>query len=92
MKRERRRWRTPIGRWMDGYQITRLARELEERGAPVTKNAIYQWLAGRTTPASRVRLALSKIEGGRVALMRIDEHRIRITQEREGADGAARGR
>lgn len=50
LRPEPRRWRTPLGRWVSGYGVSRLAADLSRHGQPVTPQAVYHWLSGRHAP------------------------------------------
>jgi hypothetical protein len=68
LRREPRRWRTQFGRWVTSYGVSRLAVELSGAGHPVTRHAIYQWVAGVTAPRPGRALAIVQLSRGEVAM------------------------
>lgn len=68
MRRAPRRWTTPLGRWVTGYGVTRLARDLSHRGQPVTTHAVYQWIAGVTAPRPDRAVAIVELSSGAVGI------------------------
>jgi len=75
MKRMNERWKTKLGRWMDGFGVTKLAHELRARGEPVHKSAIYHWISGETIPRPSAGRLIVEISGGELALEDVYRHR-----------------
>jgi len=74
--REPRRWRTSFGRWVMSYGVTRLTVDLSGRGQPVTRQAVYQWVAGVTAPRPDRAMRIVELSAGAVGLSDIYEQRV----------------
>lgn len=68
MRRISRRWGTRFGCFVSDFTVGRLVRELAGRGVPVTRGAIYAWIAGRTRPRPEAAAVIVKVSAGRVRL------------------------
>jgi hypothetical protein len=75
LRREPRRWRTSFGRWVTSFGVTRLAVELSGAGQPVTRHAIYQWVAGVTAPRPERAVRIVELSRGLVHLADIYRQR-----------------
>jgi len=68
MKRAPRRWRSRFGLFVSDFTVVRLAGALNARGVPVTRKAIYEWIAGRARPRPEAARAIVSVSAGRVRL------------------------
>lgn len=68
MKRVPRRWGSRFGSFVGEFTVERLTQELHGRGVPVTRSAIYKWIAGRALPRPDAANAIVSVSGGRVQL------------------------
>lgn len=78
MRRERRRWRTRFGSWVDRVGVSTLTERLRSAGHPVTRKAVYNWLAGEHAPRPACAAAIVSISRGRVGLADVYGHRARV--------------
>jgi hypothetical protein len=62
--REQSRWDTCFGRWVTDIGVGCLTVRLIERGIPVTRNAVYNWVAGAHPPPLLTARALVEISRG----------------------------
>lgn len=69
------RWETKFGRWIDQYGVDRLASGLHSMGEPITRTAIYLWIAGDTTPRPSTALKLIALSQGALTLQQIYDHK-----------------
>jgi hypothetical protein len=60
--------RTRFGRWILGYGVSRLTRDLGARGQPVTRRAAYWWAAGHKMPRPAIARVLVEVAGGSISL------------------------
>lgn len=82
------RRRTRFGRWLDGYGLDALRRDLHAAGLPLlTVRAVQHWQAGRALPRVEAIAIIEKLSGGRVHMRDVLQHRdamrarSRMTQE-----------
>lgn len=75
MRREPRRWRTSFGRFVRSTGVDSLAEKLSTAGQPVTRKAIYNWLAGDHAPRPHCAAAIVQISRGRIVLEDVYRHR-----------------
>ena len=68
LRREPRRWNTRFASWITRVGVTRLCVDLSRRGQPVTPNAIYQWVAGVTTPRPSRAAAIVELSAGELGM------------------------
>lgn len=68
------RWSTAFGSWVGEYTSLAIVRDLGERGVPLTRKEVYEWLACRGVPRPTVARALVAISGGRLTLEAIYSH------------------
>lgn len=89
--RNRRLWRTPFGRWLSGYTVARLHRELERAGKGVTKNAPYNWIGGVASPRADRAVVMVKLSGNRISFRDVYRHRELVNKGRtnDGRGSAA---
>src|SRR3990172_7345887 len=68
--RMRRHWATRFGLWVRGYGASRLAADPGRAvyGQPITRQAIYGWVAGRSTPRPALALRIVGLAHGRLTL------------------------
>lgn len=64
------RWRTRFGSWVRRFGVRRLTAELG-----VTDQAVYQWIAGRSTPRFSTAQQLLRISAGEIRIQDIHAHR-----------------
>lgn len=69
------RWSTRFGRWVGAQTVPVVVVRLHDAGFPVTKGAVYQWLAGRAVPSTEHARALLVESRGRLTLADLVEHR-----------------
>lgn len=81
MRRIEPRWRTRFGRWLAGYTVPRLAKDLSRRNLPTTTNAVYQWVRGATLPDVRRALALEQLSAGSVGLRELCSHQSAVRRQ-----------
>ncbi len=77
-----RSWRTPLGSFVEEYGIARLTADLAAAGQPVTRTAVYNWLAGTHLPRPERALAISELSGGRVSVADVYRQRD-VVRDRE---------
>jgi hypothetical protein len=95
-RREKFRWRTRFGRWVNRMTVASIVQELgRDPNTAVTPGAVYSWLAGTTPRPDRAR-ALSSISSGRLSISAIYQHRSEMerlaSQERSGRADQRRNR
>lgn len=81
MRRNPRRWSNRFGTFVSEFTVGRLVSELAGRGVPVTRGAIYAWIAGRTRPRPDAASVIVQVSAGRVRIDDIYRPR-RSSQER----------
>src|SRR5947208_2597589 len=85
------RWRTRFGSWVRDYSIARLLRDLEAvEGFAITRSAVQEWLAGRSSPALRRAHALVRLSAGALTMDDVYAHRdelARLAARPETCDG-----
>lgn len=84
------RWRTPFGRFVKSRSVERLARDLSQRGMPMTTHTIYDWVAGRHAPRPVCAAAIVELAGGRISFEDIYRHRMEIERLSTGGSVATR--
>lgn len=77
------RWNTPFARWLDGYTVPRIVESLRLSDAPITDQAVYHWVAGRTSPRLEHAEAIVRLSEGRVTITDIVSHRRSVLQGKE---------
>jgi hypothetical protein len=80
---------TRFGRWLDGYGVDALRRDLHAHGLPLlTQNAVYNWLGGVSVPNVATACAIAKLSCGRVQPADLLAHRdaMRATRHVERSD------
>lgn len=90
MRRRVSRWKTGFGSWVSDYGVSRLIRDLDAVGEPVTNKAVYMWVAGSTLPRPRTAVRLVQLSGGAVSLEDIYRHRALVAQEKPLSEATAR--
>lgn len=78
MRREPRRWRTSFGRFVRSVGVERLTIQLRSAGQPITRNAVYNWLAGDHAPRPEAAAAIVRLSRGRLQLAEIYRHREKL--------------
>ena len=78
----RGRWRTRFASWVGDFTVAALRRELAAHGEPVGRNAVYEWLAGRTMPTASRAIVIVKVSRGRVRMEDILRHRSTVGREK----------
>lgn len=68
--------------------VGELRDRLQDRGHPLTRSAIYNWVLGYKTPRAEVARALEQISGRAISLRDIVEHRRAVGN---GAGNAQQG-
>ena len=71
MERQARRWNTRFGRWVSSIGVETLSERLNQRGYPLTGNAIYHWISGRRQPRLYHAIALVQLSHGSLTLQDI---------------------
>lgn len=79
MKRINDRWNTKLGRWLDGYGVGQLATTLREQGAPVSVQAIYGWISGRSIPQPPAGRIIVRASAGELSLEDVYQHQDEVT-------------
>jgi hypothetical protein len=65
------RWNTRFGRRMKRLGVAQVLRRVHQAGVPITRQALYNYLAGARAPGLEVRTALSRLGFN---LADIDQH------------------
>lgn len=80
------RRRTRFGSFLCGPMLPRLERALADSGHPVSRKAMYSWLAGATVPRLQHAVVIIRLSRGRLTVSDIVAHRERLrrTVERAG--------
>ena len=88
-----RRPTTAFSAWVSGYTVKALLDELGRAGHPATRNAVYEWLAGRTFPRVQHLAVMETLSAGRITARVMVHHRIEVKNGHgQGGPGAlARG-
>lgn len=81
MQRERRRWQTPLGRFVARRGVSWIVQELEAAGPRVTPFAVYHWVAGVSAPRPTFARTLVRISRGALSLNDIYGHREQLAEE-----------
>lgn len=68
MKRAARRWDSRFGTFVSDFTVERLVGALHGCGVPVTRSAIYAWVAGRARPRPKAAQIIVQVSAGRVRL------------------------
>ena len=84
MRRSVKGWSTDFGRFVSGYGVPALARDLAAQGEPVIPSTIYKWMAGAAQPRPQLARVLVGLSRGGLTLEAIFSHR-------EGALGEGGG-
>ncbi len=79
-----RQWSTPFGRFIKKFTVRRLVAVLGQRGRPVTNQAVYSWLWGRTAPRPETARELASISRGHLRLDDIYRQRCTAAEPRQG--------
>jgi hypothetical protein len=82
--RRRGRWTTHFGSWVASVSVFKVQEALTSQGHPVTEQAVYNWLAGATTPRIAHAVALVRMSEGRISLDDIVRHRTEVADESSG--------
>lgn len=85
MKADPQRRRTPFGAFLRGPLIARLEQSLAAAGHPVTRKAMYSWLAGATVPRLEHAAVIIRFSRGRLTIHDIVQHRERLRRSLERA-------
>ena len=75
MHRDPRRWRTRLGRWVEGYTVRVLAPRVG-----VTPKRIYGWLGGDGVPRDRA-IAMVELSRGALTLEDVFRHAAEVRPE-----------
>lgn len=100
MRRRDPFWRTRFGSFVSNYGnggaeaevsgVPRLVMDLSERGVSLSKQTVYHWLSGATSPRPHVAEVLRDLSGGQLTLDAIFEHRREVATG-GASDGPAKG-
>ena len=80
MRRNDPRWRTPFGSWLSRHTVAALQTDLGRAGQPVTRAAVYQWVAGVTVPRLPCAAAIVTIARGALTLEDLAQHRALVAR------------
>jgi hypothetical protein len=75
---------TAFGSWVGEYSVAAVQRDLGRMNHPVTRNAIYEWVAGRAAPRGYHILALVAVSRGRLTEHDILAHQRQVTKPAHG--------
>lgn len=67
-RRTSRGWGTRFGRWVDRQTVPGLVSRLSLAGLPVTRQAVYRWVAGLSAPSPARMEVMRRLSGGRLGL------------------------
>lgn len=81
MHREPRRWRTRFGRWVRRVGVGELTVRLAAAGQPVTRKAVYNWLAGTHQPRPSLARIVVGMSAGAVRLDDIYRQAVQIRSD-----------
>jgi len=70
-----RRWGTRFGSWLRDYGVPRLCTDLS-----ITKNSVYDWVRGSTSPDPRNAIRITQLSKGRVSLEDVYRHRAELSK------------
>lgn len=76
------RRRTPFGRWVDRYRVARLITDLAALKHPVTHQAVYQWIGGKTRPRPDVAMAIARLSDGEIGIADVYRHQSDLRGDR----------
>lgn len=62
-------WETKFGQWVKNRGVVNLCRDLD-----VTRNAVYNWIAGRSEPTTANCLRIMELSEGELTLRDICSH------------------
>lgn len=67
---EEERWCTPFGRWIQDFGVGQVSEEIG-----VSRNAVYEWVAGRAKPRPENAETMAELSRGRLTIADIYRHR-----------------
>lgn len=79
MRREPRRWRTRFGSFVARVGVPTLTQRLHSVGQPLTHKAVYNWLAGISSPRPETAEAMVTIARGAIRVADVYAHRRVVT-------------
>jgi len=85
MQRVARNWSTRFSSFVGEVTVTGFVRRLDGAGCPVTVQAVYQWISGRTSPRRTALAAIERVSGGAVTAADVRQHMEVVGHGRSGS-------